>query len=232
MLLGQSGGLGGVVQHPLDALSVGGLELLCQLRIFVDETLGGAEAGVGDHGVGAGDPLPLLFKAERPAYFAVLVHRGCDLWLDQGGIFRLAGGQQGGHLGGAGVDDFHILTHRQPGFIQEILGQSVRRRGLEGDIDGLAGQIGPGFKRRVRGHEIGDAPGIHIHQAHIQALVVECGNHSEWESVQVVLPALDHGQQLLGGVPHIQVDSHILSQQSSLHHVQDGKCRGRGRYTH
>ena len=127
MLLGQSGGLGGVIQHPLDTLGVGGLELLCQLRVFVNEALGGAEAGVGDHGVGAGDPLPLLFKAERPAYFAVLAHRRCDLRLDQGGVFRLAGGQQGGYLCGAGVDDLHILAHRQPGFIQEILGQSVRR---------------------------------------------------------------------------------------------------------
>ena len=39
---------------------------------------------------------------------------------------------RGGYLCGAGVDDLSHLAHRQPGFIQEILGQSVRRRGLRG----------------------------------------------------------------------------------------------------
>ena len=156
-----------MIQHPLHALLIGSLELGGQLRVLIQESLGGAEACVRDHSIRTGGALPLGFKAECPAHILILCHGGSNLGLDQSGVFRLPRGQKGGYLCGTGVDHLDIFTHRQAGLTHKILGERIRRRGLKRDIYRLTLQVAPGREIRIGGHEVCNAPGVHIHQTYI-----------------------------------------------------------------
>ena len=214
-----------MIQHPLHALLIGSLELDGQLRVLIQESLGGAEACVRDHSIRAGGALPLGFKAECPAHILILCHGGSNLGLDQSGVFRLPRGQKGGYLCGTGVDHLDIFTHRQAGLTHKILGERIRRRGLKRNIYRLALQVAPGCEIRIGGHKVRNAPGVHIHQTYIKSLIIEGGYHGQGKCVQVMFSALDHSQKFFRGIPHIQVNCHILPQQLLLHHVKNRQSR-------